>query len=104
MTFSTKLWPTLRRNLGLLTPEFALTHNFFFESTRYEFLGFKIIDDELFAVVKQNFIVATEATDLKAVESLLEYNKFNRTRNHDYRNNQLGIIFEILHCPLLNGY
>ncbi|ATP55889.1 hypothetical protein CPT03_05130 [Pedobacter ginsengisoli] len=29
-----------------------LIHNYFFKSTLYEFLGFKIIDDSLFAVVK----------------------------------------------------
>jgi len=31
-----------------------LIHNFFFKSTSYEFLGFKIIEDAFFAVVKQD--------------------------------------------------
>lgn len=45
-----------------------LTHNFFFPATAYTFLGFQIIDDELSAVVKQQFVVANENTDLHAVK------------------------------------
>lgn len=74
-----------------------LIHNYFFKSTLYEFLGFKIIDNALFAVVKQDFILATETTDLKALRSFLEYNQFDHVRNNDYQNAKLGIIFEDLH-------
>lgn len=74
-----------------------LIHNYFFHSTAYEFLGFKLIDDVLFAVVKQEFIVATEAVDLSAVRHFLEFNHFTNTRNNDYINRELGIIFEDLH-------
>ncbi len=74
-----------------------LVHNYFFKSTSYQFLGFKIIDNILFAVVKQEFIVVTETTDLNAVRSFLEYNKFEHIRNNDYHNFELGIIFEDLH-------
>jgi hypothetical protein len=74
-----------------------LVHNYFFKSTAYEFLGFKVINDSLFAVVKQDFIVATETTDLSALRSLLEYNSFNHVRNNDYQSTDFGIIFEDLH-------
>jgi len=74
-----------------------LIHNYFFHSTAYEFLGFKIIEKALFAVVKQEFILATEATDMNAVKYFLEYNNFTNTRNNDYTNPELGIIFEDLH-------
>lgn len=74
-----------------------LIHNYFFRSTYYDFLGFKIIDERLFAVVKQEFIISTEPTDLALVKSFLEYNGFINTRNNDYINPELGIIFEDLH-------
>ena len=53
-----------------------LIHNYFFQSTAYEFLGFKLIDEKLFAVVKQEFIISTESTDLSAVKKFLSYNHF----------------------------
>lgn len=74
-----------------------LIHNFFFKSTSYEFLGFKIINGTFFAVVKQEFILATETTDLNELRSFMEYNGFNHVRNNDYKNTELGIIFEDLH-------
>jgi len=74
-----------------------LIHNFFFKSTSYEFLGFKIIHGAFFAVVKQDFILATETTDLNELRSFMEYNGFNHVRNNDYKNPELGIIFEDLH-------
>lgn len=74
-----------------------LIHNFFFSSTNYDFLGFKIIDKQLYSVVKQQFIIANETTDLHSVRSFLEYNSFHNTRNNDYISDGLGLIFEDLH-------
>ncbi len=74
-----------------------LLHNYFFPSTVYSFLGFKIIDNRLHAVVKQEFIVASEHTNLAVVKQFLAHNGFQNTRNNDYINPQLGIIFEDLH-------
>jgi len=74
-----------------------ILHNYFFKATAYEFLGFKIIEQTLYAVVKQEFILATENTNLDAVKSFLEYNHFKNVRNNDYYNHSLGIIFEDLH-------
>jgi len=74
-----------------------LIHNYFFPSTAYELLGFTVIDNNLFAVVRQDFIIATESTDLNSVKHFLEFNGFYNTRNDDYYNAGLGIIFEDLH-------
>ena len=74
-----------------------LIHNYYFPATAYTFIGFKIIDDELYAVVRQEFVSTTEATDLVAVKQFLTYNQFFNTRNNDYINTDMGIIFEDLH-------
>lgn len=74
-----------------------LIHNYYFPATAYTFIGFKIIDGELYAVVRQEFVVTTEVTDLVAVKQFLTYNQFFNTRNNDYINTDLGIIFEDLH-------
>lgn len=41
--------------------------------------------------------MATEAVDTNDVKRFLEYNYFKNTRNNDYINRELGIIFEDLH-------
>jgi len=74
-----------------------LVHNYFFKSTAYDFLGFKIIGNEFFVVVKQDFILATEATDLSLVRDFLVFNNFSHIRNNDYKSLELGLIFEDLH-------
>ena len=74
-----------------------LIHNYFFPTTAYTFLGFKIIDGNLNAVVMQEFIVISEPTDLTAVKVFLEYNNFRNNRNNDYFNSELGLILEDLH-------
>jgi hypothetical protein len=74
-----------------------LIHNYFFPATAYEFMGFKVVGDKIFAVVRQDFIVATEPTDLSAVKRFLKFNGFDNVRSNDYFNAELGIIFEDLH-------
>jgi hypothetical protein len=74
-----------------------LIHNYFFPATAYEFIGFKIIQDILFAVVRQDFILATEPVNLEIVKNFLAYNGFENTRNNDYINLEIGLIFEDLH-------
>ncbi len=74
-----------------------LLHNYFFHATAYDFLGFKIIENKLYAVVKQEFIVATEDVNIDTVKHFLQFNHFINTRNNDYINHELGIIFEDLH-------
>ena len=73
-----------------------LIHNYFFNSTKYELLGFKIINKKIFAVVKQRFVKADETVDLEQLKSFLEFNNFRNVRNNDYQNDELGLIFEDL--------
>jgi len=74
-----------------------LVHNYFFPPTAYSFMGFQIIDGELHAVVKQEFILANQHTDLGLVREFLAYNGFRHKRNNDYFNPDLGLIFEDIH-------
>jgi len=74
-----------------------LIHNYFFPATAYSLLGFKILNDELNAIVKQEYIIRTEPTDLSLVKAFLVYNNFQNNRNNDYINSEFGLIFEDLH-------
>jgi hypothetical protein len=74
-----------------------LLHNFFFEDTSYELIGFTSLNKTLYSVVKQNYIQITEPTNLSVVKQFLEANGFLNIRNHDYLNPNLGIILEDLH-------
>lgn len=74
-----------------------LLHNYFFPATAYAFLGFKEIGGELHAIVKQEFVVTSEPTDLALVRQFLSYNGFQLKKNNDYLNTELGLIFEDLH-------
>ena len=74
-----------------------LIHNFFFQSTEYSLLGFKKMNDSFYAVVEQDFILATEPVDLEKVKEFLDFNQFKNIRNHDYFSKDLGIILEDLH-------
>jgi len=81
-----------------------LIHNFFFPATAYTFLGFQIINDELHAVVKQEFVLSNENTDLETVKEFLEYNGFRHKKNNDYFNHEIGLIFEDLHDENVLSY
>jgi hypothetical protein len=74
-----------------------LLHNFFFEDTAYKLMGFTNERNQLFAVVEQNFVEITQATDLKLVKEFLQANGFESIKNNDYVNNSIGIIIEDLH-------
>jgi len=74
-----------------------LLHNFFFPDTAYELVGFTKNNENLYAVVKQQFVTITDVTDLTKVKAFLEANGFKNNRNNDYINKDLGIILEDLH-------
>jgi hypothetical protein len=74
-----------------------LLNNLFFPDTAYELLGFYNDHDIIYAVVEQPFVKATEKTDLSLVKLFLENNGFRNTKNHDYYNEELGLILEDLH-------
>lgn len=74
-----------------------ILHNYFFSDTAYDLIGFYLAKETLFAVVQQSFIKSDEPTNLNLVKSFLSDNGFFNIKNHDYRNNELGIILEDLH-------
>jgi len=74
-----------------------LLNNLFFPDRAYQLLGFYKDKSVVYAVVEQAFVKATEQTDLNLVKSFLEYNGFRNTKNHDYYNEELGLILEDLH-------
>jgi Serine/Threonine/Tyrosine Kinase found in polyvalent proteins len=71
-------------------------HNLLFPETCYELIGFSFIS-ELFAIVKQNFIVSNQDVDLEEVETILKTNGFNKIKKIDYYNQKLGIRLEDIH-------
>lgn len=75
-----------------------LLNNYFFPDTAYNLIGFYKSDtDVLYALVEQNYIESTQATDLNQVQEFMQANGFDNTRNNDYFHNELGIILEDLH-------
>jgi hypothetical protein len=74
-----------------------LLHNYFFEDTAYELIGFAKENEVLFAVVQQAFVSITENTKIENVKSFLIENGFQNNRNNDYFNPNLGVILEDLH-------
>ena len=75
-----------------------LLNNYFFPDTAYQLLGFyKADNDVIYALVEQNYVEATQLTDLNQVKVFLANNGFQNTKNHDYYNPTLGIILEDLH-------
>lgn len=75
-----------------------LLNNYFFPDTAYQLVGFyKSDNNDVYALVEQNYVEATEPTDLKLVRLFLENNGFENTKNHDFYNPELGIILEDLH-------
>ncbi len=74
-----------------------LLHNYFFEDTAYKLNGFTKDNDQLFAVVEQQYVEITQPTDLNEVKLFLNANGFETIKNNDYINKDLGIIIEDLH-------
>jgi len=74
-----------------------LLNNYFFPDTAYNLLGFFENENIVYAVVEQNFVKATAKTDLHFVEQFMNSNGFQKIRNNDYYNSELGIILEDLH-------
>jgi hypothetical protein len=74
-----------------------LLNNYFFPDTAYNLLGFYKNEKGLYAVVEQNFVVATEKTQLINVKLFLKNSGFVNKKNNDYFHPELGIILEDLH-------
>lgn len=74
-----------------------LLNNYFFPDTAYNLLGFYRNHTTLYAVVEQNFVIATEKTDLQNVRQFLENSGFVNKKSNDYFHPDWGIILEDLH-------
>ncbi len=72
-------------------------NNYFFPDTSYILVGFCLINEILYALVEQLFVLANQPTKLEDVKEFMLSNGFSNTRNHDYFNADLGIILEDLH-------
>jgi hypothetical protein len=74
-----------------------LLHNLIFPDTAYNFVGFMELDNTLFAVVRQPFIIANGQAELGDISTFLEYNGFKNTKRQDYFNAEYGLILEDMH-------
>ncbi len=74
-----------------------LLHNLIFPNTTYYILGFTKAEDDLFVVLKQQFITSDGQAELENIKKLLAYNGFENTRRNDYFNKELGLILEDMH-------
>ncbi|MEM0543534.1 hypothetical protein WFZ85_12995 [Flavobacterium sp. j3] len=74
-----------------------LINNCFFPDTAYRLLGFYKTHTTFYAVVEQNFVLATEKTNLEHVKLFLENAGFINKKNNDYYHPEWGIILEDLH-------
>lgn len=74
-----------------------MLHNYFFPHLAYELLGFHLMNNALYAIVKQPFVRATENTNLQNVKDFLAANGFVNKKDNDYFHPDLGIILEDLH-------
>ncbi|MBP6625039.1 MAG: hypothetical protein KA198_07695 [Chitinophagaceae bacterium] len=74
-----------------------LIHNQIFPDTSYELKGFIVMNEILFAVLEQNFILSNEDVDLMEVEVLLAFNGFMKIKRNDFYNKDLGLLLEDIH-------
>ncbi len=54
-------------------------------------------EDELYAALKQPFVIADGQAQLEDVRKFLEFNGFENTRRNDYVHKSLGLILEDMH-------
>jgi hypothetical protein len=72
-------------------------HNIIFPDTAYTLMGFTESDGELYAVLRQPFILTQSQAELADIQSYLEHNGFEKTKRNDYRHAGLGLILEDMH-------
>ena len=87
----------IERSYCIISFSRFLLHNLIFENTTYNLLGFTKKDQELFAVLKQPFVVCDEQAELSDIKKFLEFNGFVNTRRQDYAHHGLGLILEDMH-------
>lgn len=73
-----------------------IIHNLLFPNTPYKLLGFKLINEKLFAVLEQPFIEGEQAA-LEDIQEFLEFNGFVKTRRQDYYHPEFHLVLEDMH-------
>jgi hypothetical protein len=75
-----------------------LLHNYFFDDTAYELIGFTKYNGQLNAVVKQPYIDWTDVTKIEDIIDFMSENEFyNSDTNVNYTNTELGVRINDLH-------
>ena len=74
-----------------------ILHNIYFINTNYDLIGFYNIDETLYAVVEQPYVVANKITELDAIKIHLSCNDFQHKKRFDFCNEKLGIYLEDIH-------
>lgn len=74
-----------------------LVHNILFPETAYLLKGFVRINESLFSIVEQDYIVATEHTSIDQVHQFMRERGFHNKRRNDFLHDQLGLLIEDLH-------
>jgi len=74
-----------------------LLHNLFFENTAYTLVGFHKEPENLYAILKQPFIVSDGIAELSDIKLFLEFNGFENTKRQDYIHREFGLILEDMH-------
>lgn len=77
--------------------ESLIIHNILFKETNYTLIGFVKINNLLYAVVQQDFIMSNQNTDIEEVRNYMIDKGFSLKRRNDYTHSELGIIIEDLH-------
>jgi hypothetical protein len=77
--------------------EGLIVHNLLFPETKYELLGFLLINKILYAVISQDYIEPSEKTNINQVRTYMISKGFTIKKKNDYVHTELGIIIEDLH-------
>lgn len=77
--------------------ESLIVHNILFKETKYELLGFIIINKIIYSVVQQDYIAPTEKTKIESIRELMFSKGFSIKKKNDYIHTELGLIIEDLH-------
>ncbi|MBK7635070.1 MAG: hypothetical protein IPJ13_12930 [Saprospiraceae bacterium] len=74
--------------------ESIIVHNILFKETKYELLGFMVVNELIYSVVSQDYIAPTAKTVVNDIKELLLKKGFSIKKNNDYIHTDLGLIIE----------
>ncbi len=77
--------------------ESLIIHNLLFTETKYELLGFVKINNAIYSVVEQDYILPTRKTETEEIRNFMLSKGFSLKRKNDYIHSEFGLIIEDLH-------